>query len=167
MSATLPALATARQGLARKWAGFAPRERTALGAALALVGAVLLWIVLIQPAWRTVRDAPAAIDKLDSQLQELQSLANEVRELRATAPVSPAQAGDALTAATSRLGETGKLALRGDRALLTLSNASAEGLRAWLGEARSAARARPTELQLQRGPQGYSGNLTVTLSGAP
>lgn len=163
----MPALTTARQGLARRWAGFASRERYALSAALALVGLFVVWNTLIQPAWRTVRDAPAAIDKLDTQLQELQSLANEVRELRAIAPVSVAQASDALTAATTRLGDTGKIALRGERAVLTLSNASAEGLRAWLGEARSAARARPIELQLQRGAQGYSGNLTVTLSGAP
>jgi general secretion pathway protein M len=57
--------------------------------------------------------------------------------------------------------------VRGDRAVLNLSNASSEALRAWLVEARSAARARPLELQLQRGPQGYSGSVTVSLSGAP
>jgi general secretion pathway protein M len=48
-----------------------------------------------------------------------------------------------------------------------LSNAAPEGLRAWLIEARSAARARPVELQLQRSAQGFSGSLTVTLAGVP
>lgn len=166
MSRVLPALSPTRQ-LSRRWAGIAPRERRALTAALLIVGVFLAWIILVQPAWRTLRDAPATIDRLDAQFQEMQSLATEVRELRAVAPVSAAQSGDALTAATVRLSETGKLALRGDRAVLTLSNASSEGLRAWLVEARSAARARPMELQLQRSAQGYSGSVTVTLSGAP
>ncbi len=167
MSTALPSLAPARQQLARRWAGFAPRERYALGAALALIGGYLVWSLLIQPAWRTVREAPATLDRLDAQLQELQSLATEVRELRAAAPVSAAQSAEALTAATTRLGEAGKIAVRGERAVLSLTNASSEALRGWLVEARSAARARPLELQLQRSPQGYSGSVTVSLAGAP
>ena len=167
MSATLPTLSPARQQLSRRWAALAPREQYALAAVLFMVGLFIVWSTLIQPAWRTVRDAPAAIDQIDAQLQDMQRLAAEIRELRATAPVSAAQAGEALTAATTRLGEAGKIALRGERAVLTLTRASAEGLRAWLIEARSAARARPIELQLQRTPQGYSGSLTVTLPGAP
>jgi general secretion pathway protein M len=51
--------------------------------------------------------------------------------------------------------------------VLSLNNASSEGLRAWLSEARSAARVRPVEMQLQRSPQGYSGSLTVQLPGSP
>jgi general secretion pathway protein M len=167
MSMALPALSPARQQLSRRWAALAPRERYALAAALFLVGLLMVWITLVQPAWRTLRDTPAAIDKLDTQLQDMQRLAAEVRELRATAPVSTAQSADALTAATARLGEAGRLALRGDRAVLTLTSASPEGLRAWLNEARSAARARPIELQLQRSASGYSGSVTVTLPGAP
>jgi general secretion pathway protein M len=167
MSRVLPTLSPARRQLSQRWAGIAPRERKALTVALLIVGLFLVWTTLVQPAWRTVRDAPAAIDKLDAQYQEMQSLAAEVRELRAAAPVSAAQSGEALTAATVRLNESGKIALRGDRAVLTLSNASSEGLRSWLVEARSAARARPMELQLQRSAQGYSGSITVTLSGAP
>lgn len=167
MSMALPALSPARQQLSRRWAALAPRERYALAAALFLVGLFMVWITLVQPAWRTLRDTPAAIDKLDTQLQDMQRLAAEVRELRATAPVSTAQSADALTAATARLGEAGRLALRGDRAVLTLTSAGPEGVRAWLNEARSAARARPIELQLQRSASGYSGSVTVTLPGAP
>ncbi len=167
MSTALPTLAPARQQLLRRWAAMAPRERYGFGAALAIIGVYLVWSLLIQPAWRTVREAPAALDKLDAQLQEMQSLAAEVRELRAAAPVSAAQSAEALTAATTRLGETGKIALRGERAVLTLTNANSESLRAWLVEARSAARARPLELQLQRSAQGYSGSITVSLAGVP
>lgn len=171
MSVALPELSPKLQGvraqLAQRWAALAPRERYALGAAIAFVIGLMAWNILVQPAWRSVRAAPAQLDQLDAQLQELQRLAVETRELRAAAPVSAGQSADALKAATGRLGETGKLALRGDRAVLTLSNASSEGLRAWLNEARSAARARPLELQLQRSPQGYSGSITINLPGTP
>jgi hypothetical protein len=40
-----------------------------------------------------------------------------------------------------------------------------ETLRNWIGEARSAARARPIEAQLLKGVNGYSGAITVVLSG--
>jgi general secretion pathway protein M len=162
-----PQLKSAGQQLAQRWAALAPRERIALGAALSVIAILVVWISLIQPAWRNVRAAPALHDQLDSQLQQVQRLAAESRELRAAAPVSAAQSAEALKAATSRLGESGKLNLRGDRAVLNLNNASSEGLRAWLSEARSAARVRPVELQLQRSPQGYSGSLTVQLPGSP
>ncbi len=167
MSTGIAALSPAREQLARRWAGLAPRERRALTLVVLVVGLFIVWVAFVQPAWRTVRDAPAALDRLDAQAQELQRLAAEVRELRGAAPVSAAQAAESLKAATSRLGEAGKIALRGDSAVLTLNGASAEGLQAWLNEARSAARARPVELQMQRSAQGYSGTLTVTLPGAP
>jgi general secretion pathway protein M len=167
MSSSVAAVSHLRQQLARRWAALTARERGALTLVLLVLGLFFVWVTLVGPAWRTVRAAPAALDQLDAQLQDMQRLAAEVRELRGTAPVTAAQASDALKAATARLGESGRIALRGGSAVLTLSNAAPEGLRAWLIEARSAARARPVELQLQRSAQGFSGSLTVTLAGAP
>jgi general secretion pathway protein M len=171
MSATLPTLSPGmknlRQQIAQRWDALAPRERYAAGGGLAVLVVFVAWIFLVQPAWRSVRASPVLMDQLDAQLQEVQRLAAESRELRAAPPVSAAQAAEALKAATGRLGDTGKIAMRADRAVLTLNNASSEGLRAWLNEARSAARARPVELQLQRSPQGYSGSVTVNLPGSP
>ena len=78
----------------------------------------------------------------------------------------PAQANEALRAATERLGGKGKIALQGDRAVLTFSGVPFEALRDWLGEARSAARARPVEAQLLKGASGYSGSISITLAGS-
>ncbi|HEX6363118.1 MAG TPA: type II secretion system protein M, partial [Albitalea sp.] len=55
------------------------------------------------------------------------------------------------------------IAFQGDRATLTLSGVSGEALREWLGEARSAARARPVDVQLTRTGSGYAGLVVVTL----
>ena len=50
---------------------------------------------------------------------------------------------------------------------LTFSGIAFEPLRNWLGEVRSAARARPIEAQLLKGASGYSGSISVTMAGTP
>ena len=152
---------TLRAVLAARWAALAPREQRGLVIAAVAVGLLVAWWLLVAPALRTLRETPAQLDRLESQLQQLQRVAAEARELKGAAPVSPAQSATALKAAADRLGDKAKLNVQGDRATLTLNGASPEALAAWLGEARSAARARPLEAQLTRGAQGYSGTVVV------
>ncbi len=154
-----------RQQARAYWRSRAPRERLALLVMAVAIGLLVVWNLAVQPAWQTVRSAPAQLDALDAQMQQMQVTATEVRGLRAVAPVSPQQAANALRAATDRLGDRAKLSVQNDRATLTLNGLGTEDLRAWLTEARSAARARPIEGQLQRNGSGYSGTLTLTLGG--
>lgn len=149
-----------------RWAALAPRERLGVALGAALLALAALWLVAVQPAWRTLRSAPAEADALEAQWQQMQRLAAESRELRGTVPVSAAQSAEALRAATERLGAQGRLTVAGDRATLTLSGASGAQLAAWLAEVRSAARARVVEATLTRGPQGYNGSVVVALGGA-
>jgi general secretion pathway protein M len=141
------------------------RERNAASIAGTAVVLLLVWWIALQPALRTLRDAPVQIDRLDAQLQRMQRQAAEASELRAAPPLSAAQSTAALQAATERLGARGRLTLAGDRATLTLTGATGAQLRDWLSEARSGARARPVEVQLTRTPQGYSGTIVVTVGG--
>jgi general secretion pathway protein M len=157
---------SAREQAGARWQGLAPRERIALGSAGAVVALFLLWSLAIQPAWKTLRSAPAQLDQLESQLQSMQRLAAEARDLRALPPVTAAQASLALKGATDRLGAKAQIVVQGDRATLTLNSVPPDALRGWLGEVRSAARARPVEVRLTQGPQGYSGSIVVTLAGA-
>ena len=149
--------------LRTRWAALAARERAGLLVAGLLIGVFLLWSVAIQPAWRTLHEVPVRIDQQGAQLQALQRLAAEAVELRATAPVSSAQASAALQGATARLGGRATLQLQGDRATVTVNGLTGDELRDWLVEARSAARARATEVQLTRGAQGYTGTLVLSL----
>jgi general secretion pathway protein M len=151
--------------LVARWRALSPRDRQAARIAAAAVGLLLAWLLLVQPAWRTLREAPVQIDALDAQLQQMRRLANESRELRGTAPLPSAQSVSALQAATARLGERGRIVVAADRATLTLTGVSGDQLRDWLFEARSGARARPVEAQLTRGPGGYSGSMVVTIGG--
>ncbi len=149
-----------------RWQALGPRERRGLAVAAWVLGLFLLWAVTLSPAWRTTREAPTQLDHLDAQLQQMQRQALEARELRAIPALGSSQAAAALRAATDTLGAAGRLQLGGDRATLTLSGVNGSQLRDWLAEARSAARARPLEANLTRGPQGYSGSIVVALPAA-
>ncbi|MES2959961.1 MAG: type II secretion system protein GspM [Pseudomonadota bacterium] len=146
-----------------RWRALGARERQGATIAAWVVGVFLLWALAIAPAWRTTRSAPAQLDLIDAQLQQMQRQANEARELRAIPPLGTSQAAAALREATAELGTAGRLTVSGERATLTLTGANGSQLQDWLAEARSAARARPVEANLTRGPQGYSGSIVVAL----
>lgn len=151
--------------LAKRWAALAPRERlmvTVMGAALAFL---VVWLLAVRPALRTLDQAPTLRAQADLQLLQMQALAAEARQLRALPPVPQAQAEQALKTATDQLGPKGKLAVQADKATLTLTGASGEDLRQWLAQARSGARARPVEANLTRAGNGYNGTLVVALGG--
>lgn len=148
------------------WRALAARERVGLVVAGLALALYLVLAVAVLPAWRTIVRAPAELDALDAQWRTMQRLAAETQQLRAAPPVDTGQAAAALRAATDRLGDKGRLALQGDRAVLTLDGASTSQLRDWLAEARSGARARPIEAKLTRSGPGYAGTIVVAMGGA-
>lgn len=150
------------QALAQ-WQAMGERERLGVQLAGAALGLLLAWSLLLAPALRTLKTAPAELERLEGDLRRMQTQGAEARSLRALPPVAPAEAQAALTAATERLGSGARLNLTGDRAVVTLNGVSPEALQAWMGEVRAAARARAVEAQLARGPKGYTGSLTLTL----
>ena len=161
-----PALGATRGQLARFWQSRAPREQQLIAAMIFALAVLLVWWIAIQPALRTLRAAPIEIDQLDLQLQQMQLAAGEMQTLRAASPVPTEQATAALRAATEHLGPTAKLLVQGSRATLNFTAVPAEALRLWLGEARSAARARPLEAQMVRSAAGYSGSISVSVGSA-
>ncbi len=151
--------------LRQRWQAMAPREQRIAGWLGWAIGLVLLWFIGVAPAWTSYRTAPARIDQLDAQLQQMQRLAGEATTLRALPPVGGLQAQAALKTATDTLGAAARLQLGGDRATVTFTNATGTQVRDWLAETRSAARTRPIEANLTRGPQGYSGSVIVQMPG--
>lgn len=166
MSTAAQGLERAWQPLRAAWAARDARERRLVLLAAWVLGLFLLWSLALQPALRTVREAPARLDGLDAQLQAMQAQAADVRTLRATPPLPRMQASAALKAASDRLGDKARLAEQGDRAVLTLTGVSGEQLRSWLAEVRGSARARAVDVNLTRTEQGLSGSVVVALPGA-
>lgn len=164
---TLPPTRNDARAQARRfWQARAPRERQLIAAMAVAVGVLLLWWIAVQPALRTVREAGVEIERLEQQTQQVQLAAAEMQTLRSTSPVPTEQAMAALRSATTRLGDKAKISVQGERATLTFTGIPSEALRAWLGEARSAARARPLEAQLIKSGPGYNGSITVSVGSA-
>ena len=164
----LQALRDGQRQLRRWWAALPSREQRLLGLAGALLGLFLLWSLAVAPAWHTLRTAPPLLSAGENQQRLMQALADEAQQLRAVAPVPLAQAQQALSAASVRLGDSAKLSLQGERAVLTLKGISGEQLKSWLAEARAGARARVLEAALsQTSPGLYDGSLTLALGSGP
>jgi general secretion pathway protein M len=164
-SQRLRSAAAALEPLRARWQALGARERKLLTLAAWAIGIGLLWWVAIAPAWRTTSTAPQRLDQLDAQLLQMQRMAGEVRGLRAAPAVGVMQAQAAVKAATEALGPSARLQLAGERATVNFTNASGAQVRDWLAEVRAAARARPIEATLTRGPQGLSGSVVVALPG--
>ncbi|MEO7151670.1 MAG: type II secretion system protein GspM [Burkholderiaceae bacterium] len=162
----LPPPAGAFASATRLWAQRSPRERQAIRLAAATLAVLLVWLLAVQPAWRTLRETPPQLDRLDAELAQMQRIAAESRELRGATPVSTAQAAAAVQSAAAALGPAGRVTLQGERATLTVTDVGAPALLAWLAEVRGAARARPVEAQLSRAGNGYSGSVVLQLPGA-
>lgn len=150
----------------RRWQTLTLRDRRIATWVAWALGLALLWVLAVAPAWRSVSSAPERLDQLDRQLRQMQLLAGETTALRALPVVGTMQSQAALKAATDALAGAGRLTLGGDRATVTFTNATGTQVRDWLAEARSAARVRPIEANLTRGPQGYSGTLIVQMPGS-
>jgi general secretion pathway protein M len=148
------------------WDRLDTRERLGLQAAAAALLLLLCASVLVNPALKTLREAPARLAVVETQLAQMQAWATEAKRLQQLPSVPGAQAQAALKGATEHLGPEAKLVVQGDRATLTFSNLSGEALGNWLAETRSAARARPVEAQIQRGPRGYGGTVVLSVGGA-
>ena len=162
----MSALTETRDQLQARYAKLEQRERqmvVLIGGALAFL---IVWLIFVRPAWKTLDDAPALRAQAYAQLLQMQAIANEAKQLRALPPVPQSVAEQVLKAATDDLGGKGKLSVQNDRAILTVTGANGEDLRKWLIQARGGARARPIEATLTRAGDGYNGTLVVAI-GSP
>ena len=168
MSSLFPPSQAAAAGgspLARRWAEFSPRERVLVGVMAAALAVLVVWLLAVRPAWRTLAQAPALRAQADQQLLQMQALIAEAKQLRGLPGVPTAQAAEVLKGAAQRLGTRAKLQVQAERATLTLAQVSGEEIRQFLLEARTGARARPVELQLTRADDLYSGTVVLALPG--
>lgn len=167
-SAALPALSRALAPLQQTLAGLQPRERRAVTLALWVVGLGLVWWIAIAPAWSTLRQAPERQARLDAQLSQMRSMAASAQALRDQTNAQPPGRDTVLRAldqATGALGASGQIAVLGERATLTLNNATPEALAQWLQQVRINARLVPVEARLSRPASGapvWSGTLAVS-----
>ena len=144
-------LANAFEPLRARWIRLPGREKNGVRLAVLLVLAILLWQFSVAPALVTLRTADAQAKALGAQLQQMQAMQAQAQALQKQPPLGFDEAVRALTAAAQQtLGTTAQLGMAGERASVTLKNASPDALAEWLTQARLNARSVPIEARLVR-----------------
>ncbi len=167
MATSLNTAKNAPQRLAQRWQGLAPREQTLIGSAAAVVALALVWWVAIGPALSVLKTASTQRAALDAQLQQMQALQAQAKVLQGQPKMNAADSARALEASVKqRLGATGQLSIVGSQATLTLKNVPADALAQWLGQARTVAKAVPSQARLRlstSSPGAWDGTLVLSL----
>jgi len=161
-------LDTALAPLRTRWSRLPGREKNLVRLAGLLVLGLALWLLSVRPALTTLRSADAQASALGAQLQQMQALQAQAQALQKQPPLGFDEAVRALTAATQQtLGTSAQIGVAGDRASITLKDASPDALAQWLAQARLNARAVPVEARLARagapGSPTWSGVLVMGL----
>ena len=151
-----------------RWAQLAPKERTGISIAVALVLLATVWLTVVGPGLQQWRTAEAKARALDAQLQQMQTLQAQVQSIQAQPALAYDDAVRALKLATQQaLGTSAQISVVGDHASVTLQNAQPQALAQWLTQARLNARSVPSEARLTRapnpGPSLWNGTLTMAL----
>ena len=154
--------------LAARWARLAPRERTLVHAAAVLVALALLWWLLLAPPLKALRTSPARHAQTNAQWQQMQQLQAQAEQLQG-APRHPGADAPALlrSSVEAAFGASAKTTIAGARATVTLTDAPASAVAAWLAQVRASSQAAPVQVQLSRVgtalPVRWSGSIVLAL----
>lgn len=144
-------LTSALEPLRARWIRLPGREKNGIRLAGLLVLAFLLWQFSIGPSLATLRSSNAQSKALGLQLQAMQAMQVQAQAVQKQPPLGFDEAVRALTAATKQtLGASAQLVLAGDRASITVKEASPDALAEWLAQARLNARSALIEARLVR-----------------
>jgi len=146
---------TTHLALTRRWQALSMRERKGMVLVGIVLGAVLIWSVLIDPALSKLARAQADIPRLQTQRAELDALVREAQALGGRAqsalPASAQQEG--LVASLAAAGLSSAVIPTQDdegRWQLAVSDVPAAVLMQWLADIVEPIRLRPTALDLAR-----------------
>ena len=144
-------LTSTLEPLRARWIRLPGREKNGIRLAGLLVLAFLLWQFSIGPSLATLRSSNAQSKALGTQLQAMQAMQLQTQAVQKQPPLGFDEAVRALTAATKQtLGASAQLVLAGDRASITIKEASPDALAEWLAQARLNARSALIEARLER-----------------
>ena len=159
-------LTSALAPLRARWAGLPGREKNGIRLAGLLVLAFVLWQWSVGPSLATLRTADAQAKALGVQLQTMQAMQLQAQAVQKQPPLGFDEAARALSAATKQtLGASAQLVLAGERATITVKDASPDALAQWLTQARQNARSALVEARLVRAstPGGPVWNGTLVM----
>jgi general secretion pathway protein M len=148
------------------WLGLAQRERRMTAGAVAFVSLALLYVVAIEPAWKSRARLDAELPRLREQSREIEALAKEAKSLgqRGVAVTSASAARGLLEQSLARahLGPA-EIVLADERRLtVSLKNVPAGQWLAWIEETARESRMRIAAARFAKTPQRGRVDATVT-----
>jgi len=154
--------------LRARWARLPGREKNGIRLAALLVLLFALWQWSIGPALATLGTADTQARALGAQLQAMQAMQLQAQAVQKQPALGFDEAVRALTAATKQtLGASAQQVVAGERASITVKDATPDALAEWLAQARLNARSALVEARLMRGegPGGpvWNGVLVMSL----
>lgn len=139
--------------LQARWRALAGREQSLVLIAAAVMGLALLWSLALAPALAQLRRSTAQHAQVDGQIQRMQMLQAQAQALSQAPTLRLTDAQRSVqNSLTEHLGASARLQWSAAQANITLTQASASALAAWLAQVRTNAHASVQEMHLQRAP---------------
>ncbi len=159
-------MSAALDQLLKRWRTLAPRERRAVAAAVAVLALAVVWLALLRPALRTIREAPGEIDTLQRQLRNVHRQAEELAHLKSAPPAAAVDVDLRATLhdwmAQHDADAQQSVGVLPDGASLEVHSMSASTLLELARAARRDWGATLTSVKLRRGEHGFDGSVQLT-----
>lgn len=146
------------------WFKLPQRDRNLIVLAAGLVILLLVWVVAVSPASRTLRTFDNDYKVQERKLQHMMNLQKEAQNMQNLPRVSQAAAVTALeTSIENTFKNRAEVIFSGSNATVNIRGASAEELSQWLANIRTNARTVAVQARLNRNNTGWSGSLQLVL----
>ena len=132
--------------LTRYWNSASARERLMLAVMVLFVCGALLFAVLVRPAWRLVRDAPATLQTLDAKVLAMRAQAAQLRAAPAALPTVATQPVSAERELSGPGATVSEARDSSGATTVTLKNVDGAKLGAWLARQVGEIAAQPLDL---------------------
>lgn len=147
----------------RWWTRRPSREKLLLMLATALVSSGLLWNMGIAPALRNIKAYPSQQETLKAQLQHMQVLQAQALSLKGQMPFDAVAAETEFRTSVASLGLNANIMSVGSQVSVTLKGVDAVVLAKWLARVRSEARLVPSQAELSRDGNVWSGTVQFNM----
>ena len=146
------------------WKALSSRDKRMIRVAAALLVFVLLWLLALQPAIRTIRSFESAQRTQETKLQQMLNLQSQAQSMQNLPLVSQAAAVTALEVSIEQtFGNRAEIIFNGNNATVNVRGISPEDLAKWLNNIRTNARTVAIQARLTRTNIGWNGSFQMVL----
>lgn len=146
------------------WEALSSRDKRMIRVAAVLLIFVLLWLLALQPAIRTIRSFESTQRTQEAKLQQMLNLQSQAQSMQNLPLVSQAAAVTALEISIEQtFGNRAEIIFNGNNATVNVRAISPEDLAKWLNNIRTNSRTVAVQARLTRTNIGWNGSFQMVL----